>query len=135
MLANIGNWAYVLKSKLGVAIARRGDDALKLAHSVRHLGDAYAYAGRWVRAEPCYVEALSIYRRHERTRPLDLANAIRSFAVLKDEVGATDQSQSRGRKRTICTWISTCPLALLRALRASRCWRVNGATWRAAANV
>jgi len=93
-MANIGNWAYVLKSKLGVAIARRGDDALKLAHSVRHLGDAYAYAGRWVRAEPCYVEALSIYRRHERTRPLDLANAIRSFAVLKDEVGATDQSQS-----------------------------------------
>jgi len=45
-------------------------------------------------AEPCYLEALSIYRRHERTRPLDLANAIRSFAVLKDEVGAPEQSQS-----------------------------------------
>ena len=45
-------------------------------------------------AEPCYLEALSIYRRHERTRPLDLANAIRSFAVLKDEVGAAEQSQN-----------------------------------------
>ena len=87
MMATIGNWAYVLKSKLAVASARRGEDPLKLAHRVRHLGDAYYYAGRWALAERCYVEALSIYRRHERTRPLDLANAIRSFAVLKDEVG------------------------------------------------
>jgi len=94
MIASIGNWAYVLKSKLGVANARRGKDVQKLAHRVRHLGDAYYYAGRWALAEPCYVEALSIYRRHARTRPLDLANAIRSFAVLKDEVGATEQSQS-----------------------------------------
>jgi tetratricopeptide (TPR) repeat protein len=94
MMASIGNWAYVLKSKLDVASARRGDDPLRLAHRVRHLGDAYYYAGRWALAEPCYIEALSIYRRHERTRPLDLANAIRSFAVLKDEVGAVDQSQS-----------------------------------------
>ena len=93
-MASIGNWAYVLKSKLAVASARRGEDSLRLAHRVRHLGDAYYYAGRWTLAEPCYVEALSIYRRHERTRPLDLANAIRSFAVLKDEVGAAELSQS-----------------------------------------
>ena len=93
-MTSIGNWAYVLKSKVGVANARRGEDALKLAHRVRHLGDSYYYAGRWALAEPCYVEALSIYRRHERTQALDLANAIRSFAVLKDEVGATEQSQS-----------------------------------------
>jgi hypothetical protein len=88
MMASIGNWAYVLKCKLGVASARRGADPLRLAHRVRHLGDAYYYAGRAALAEPCYVEALSIYRGHARTRPLDLANAIRSFAVLKDEVGA-----------------------------------------------
>ena len=87
MMATIGNWAYVLKYKLAVASARRREDPLKLAHRVRHLGDTYYYAGRWALAERCYVEALSIYRRHERTRPLDLANAIRSFAVLKDEVG------------------------------------------------
>lgn len=92
-MASIGNWAYVLTSKLAVARARRGADPLRLAHRVRHLGDAYYYAGRWALAEPCYVEALSIYRRHERTGPLDLANAIRSFAVLKDEVGAVAESQ------------------------------------------
>lgn len=93
-MATIGNWAYVLKSRLAVASARRGEDPLRLAHRVRHLGDAYYYAGRAALAEPCYVEALSIYRRHERTGPLDLANAMRSFAVLKDEVGATEQAQS-----------------------------------------
>src|SRR5437763_8837875 len=92
-MATIGNYAYVLKCTLAVASLRKVDDPLRLAHRVRHLGDAYYYAGRWALAEPCYVEALSIYRRHERTRPLDLANAIRSFAVLKDEVGATEQSQ------------------------------------------
>ena len=94
MMASIGNWAYVIKSRLAVASTRRGEDALRLAHSVRHLGDAYYYARRAALAEPCYVEALSIYRRHERTRPLDLANAIRSFAVLKDELGAAEQSQN-----------------------------------------
>src|SRR2546430_4915129 len=94
LMATIGNWAYVLKCKLAVASARRREDPLKLAHTIRHLGDAYYYAGRWALAEPCYVEALSIYRRHERSPQLDLANAIRSFAVLKDEVGAAEQSQS-----------------------------------------
>jgi tetratricopeptide (TPR) repeat protein len=93
-MASIGSWAYVLTSKLAVASARRGDDSLRLAHRVRHLGDAYYYAGRMVLAEPCYIEALSIYRRHEHTPPLDLANAIRSFAVLQHHIGASEQAQS-----------------------------------------
>jgi tetratricopeptide (TPR) repeat protein len=92
-MATIGNNAYVLKCKLAVAIVRKADDPLRLAHAVRHLGDAYYYAGRWPLAEPCYVEALSIYRRHENGKPLDLANALRSFAVLKDEVGATEEAE------------------------------------------
>ena len=92
-MATIGNYAYVLKCKLAVAGLRRVDDPLRLAHTVRHLGDAYYYAGRASMAEPCYVEALSIYRRHEHRQPLDLANAIRSFAVLKDEVGAAEEAQ------------------------------------------
>lgn len=92
-MASIGNHAYVLKCKLAVAGLRKADDPLRLAHAVRHLGDAYYYAGRASLAEPCYVEALSIYRRHEDRRPLDLANAIRSFAVLTHEVGAAEQAQ------------------------------------------
>lgn len=91
-MATIGNDAYVLRCRLAVAGLRKIDDPLRLAHAVRHLGDAYYYAGRWSLAEPCYLEALSIYRRHEKRQPLDLANAIRSFAVLKDEVGAAAEA-------------------------------------------
>jgi tetratricopeptide (TPR) repeat protein len=92
-MATIGNVAYVLRYKLAVARARRGGDRVRLAHKIRHLGDAYYYAGRPAAAEICYVEALSIYRRDQQTRPLDLANAIRSFAVLKHEGGATDEAR------------------------------------------
>ena len=92
-MASIGNYAYVLKCKLAVAGLRRVDAPLRLAHAVRHLGDAYYYAGRALPAEPCYVEALSIYRSHEDRCPLDLANAIRSFAVLKDEVGEAEEAE------------------------------------------
>ena len=92
-MASIGNYAYLLKCKLAVASLRKVDDPLRLAHAVRHLGDAYYYARRPAQAEPCYIEALSIYRRHEHTQPLDLANAIRSFAVLKDEIGAAEEAQ------------------------------------------
>src|SRR5206468_3549758 len=93
LMATIGNWAYVLKCKLAVASARRREDPLKLAHTIRHLGDAYYYAGRWALAEPCYVEALSIYHDNNHTRPLDLANAVRSLAVLKHESGASDEAR------------------------------------------
>jgi hypothetical protein len=43
-------------------------------------------------AEPCYIEALSIYRLHQEARPLDVANALRGFAILKESVGARDES-------------------------------------------
>ena len=92
-MATIGNYAYVLKCKLAVASLRKVDDPMKLAHAVRHLGDAYYYAKQSAKADACYVEALSIYRSHEHTRPLDLANAIRSFAVLKDDVGADEEAR------------------------------------------
>ena len=91
-MGTIGSYANVLKYKLAVASARKVNDPLRLAHTIRHLGDAYYYAKRFDLSEPCYVEALSIYRQREDRRPLDLANAIRSFAVLKDEVGAPEEA-------------------------------------------
>lgn len=92
-MAKIGSYAYLLKYKWAVARLPKTADPLKRAHTIRHLGDAYYYARRFSQAEPCYIEALAIYRRHENRRPLDLANAIRSFAVLKDEVGTADEAQ------------------------------------------
>lgn len=92
-MASLGYYANVLKYKLAVASARKIDNPLRLAHAVRHLGDALRHAGQTVRAEACYVEALSIYRSREDTPPLDLANAIRGFAILKDETGAVEEAQ------------------------------------------
>ena len=91
-MATLRNWAYVVTCRLAAASARRGHDPLKLAHRVRHLGDAYYYGGHSALAEGCFVEALSIYRGHKHAPPLDLANAIRSFAVLKHERGATGEA-------------------------------------------
>ena len=93
-MGSIRNSANIIKYKSAVAALRNAGDPLRLAHAVRHLGDAYCYAGDASLAEPCYVEALSIYRGHEDRRPLDLANAVRSFAVLKDEGGATQEAQN-----------------------------------------
>jgi tetratricopeptide (TPR) repeat protein len=90
----LGNEANILKYRLAVAGLRNSGDSLRLAHAVRHLGDAYYYAGQRELAEPCYVEALSIYRSRTDRRSLDLANAIRSYAVIKAELGATNEAKS-----------------------------------------
>lgn len=45
-------------------------------------------------AESCYTEAPALYRSEPRTLPLDLANAIRSFAILKDDTGQTDEARN-----------------------------------------
>jgi len=70
-----------------LALCRAGDDPLALAHTVRHVGDIHREGGRADLALTCYDEALAIYRANERTRPLDLANAIRPLAILKEQAG------------------------------------------------
>ena len=45
-------------------MARRG------RNTVRHLGDIHQDAGRTELAEPCYQEALALYRGDERTARL-----------------------------------------------------------------
>src|ERR1041385_2959167 len=88
----MANDANIEKYKQLVAERRISDEPLKLAHAIRHLGDAYYYAGEIKLSEPYYVEALSIYRGHDNPRTLDLANAVRSFAVIKAELGADDEA-------------------------------------------
>ena len=77
-----------------VALCRQEGDALLLAHTVRHLGDIHQDAGRPELAEPCYVEALTIYRSEREAAPLDLANAIRPLATLKEGANEWEQSQT-----------------------------------------
>jgi tetratricopeptide (TPR) repeat protein len=68
-------------------IFRAGPDKLTLAHTVRHAADILREDGRLELAEPGYKEALEIYVAHEDTNPLELANAIRGFALLKGATG------------------------------------------------
>jgi tetratricopeptide (TPR) repeat protein len=76
-----------------VALCREAGEPLALAHTIRHLGDIHPEAGRLELAEPCYQEALTLYR-NERTAALDLANAIRPLAMLKEQKGEVKQARS-----------------------------------------
>lgn len=76
-----------------VALERGLDDPLELAHTIRHLGDVLHDARLPHLAEPHYVEALALYRAHPAPPPLNLANAIRSHAVLKQEIGESDKAR------------------------------------------
>jgi tetratricopeptide (TPR) repeat protein len=77
-----------------VAIYRSEGDALKLAHAIRHLGDIHRHEGHRELAEPCYRQALNLYRDHPQTPPLDLANALRGFAILQDDAGELSEARS-----------------------------------------
>jgi tetratricopeptide (TPR) repeat protein len=82
-LANLGE-AH-LHYQEAAALYRTLDDPLKLAHTLRHLGDILQDQGHFDLAEPHYREALSLYRAHPEAPPLDLANALRGYAILKTE--------------------------------------------------
>ena len=75
-----------------VAILRAEDGGPKLAHTIRHLGDIYRHAGERTDAENCYREALDLYRAHPEVPPLELANALRSAALLKENAGQFDEA-------------------------------------------
>jgi len=68
-----------------VSLFREVDEPLVLAHTIRHLGDVYHEQGCPDLAEPCYHEALGLYRSHADGSSLDFANCIRSLAVLRWE--------------------------------------------------
>jgi tetratricopeptide (TPR) repeat protein len=76
-----------------VAIYREQGGALELAHTIRHLGDLHRHEGHAKLAEECYLEALALYRSQQGTPPLDLANAIRPLAIVKDDAGAVEQAR------------------------------------------
>jgi tetratricopeptide (TPR) repeat protein len=77
-----------------VAIYRTLDDPLALAHTIRHVGDILLVGGKHALAEPYYQEALGIYRNNPQTSPLDMANAIRGMAILKQETRNVDESKA-----------------------------------------
>ncbi|MGA2428628.1 MAG: tetratricopeptide repeat protein [Candidatus Acidiferrum sp.] len=84
-----------------VVMFREVDEPLVLAHTIRHLGDVYLEQGRPDLAEPCYHEALGIYRAQGDGPSLDLANAVRSLAVLRWEQTRTLWDEARDLYTTL----------------------------------
>ena len=73
-------------------------DRLRFAHTIRHLADILREDGSPEEAAACYEEALKAYREHKETPPLDLANALRGFALLKGGIGENEQANSLWRE-------------------------------------
>lgn len=69
------------------AIYHAMNDPLNLAHTIRHIGDMLRESCQPEAALPCYEEALAIYRNHPERNTLDLANALRGFALLQTGFG------------------------------------------------
>jgi tetratricopeptide (TPR) repeat protein len=70
-----------------VAESRAIGDPVLLAHTLRHLGDVHQDLDQFARAESLYSECLALYRENRSARPLDVANAVRPYALLKERTG------------------------------------------------
>jgi tetratricopeptide (TPR) repeat protein len=75
------------------AAYRTSGDSLRLAHTLRHVGDIHRQAGRPELAEPFHREALALYRCHPDPPRLGLANAIRPLAILEERAGRVDAAR------------------------------------------
>jgi tetratricopeptide (TPR) repeat protein len=77
-----------------VGILRTSAHRLRFAHTIRHLADIFRKLGSRQDALACHTEALKVYREHAGTPPLDLANTLRGFALLKGDLGANEEAKS-----------------------------------------
>jgi tetratricopeptide (TPR) repeat protein len=75
-------------------IYRSLNNPLKTAHTIRHAADILREQKKLDESAPLYAESLEIYRSQKGTPPLDLANAIRGFALLKEQAG--DRKEALG---------------------------------------
>jgi pyridoxal biosynthesis lyase PdxS len=57
------------------------------------MGDIHTKAGRHSLAEQCCEEAVAMYRTQSDASALDVANAIRSLAVVKERLAQVDQAR------------------------------------------
>jgi tetratricopeptide (TPR) repeat protein len=62
-------------------------DVLAYAHSILHIADIYQQEHNSEEAKPLYEEALELYRSNLNTKLLDLANTVRPYALLLENVG------------------------------------------------
>ncbi len=71
---------------------REQNDSLAYAHTIRHIADIHRKEGSFSEATPLYQEALELYRSNLDTKLLDLANAVRPYAMLLGLQGDRDSA-------------------------------------------
>lgn len=81
-----------------VSMYRTVGEPLKLAHTIRHLGNLHDDGGELELAESCYEEALGIYRSQRNPSLSELANAIRCLAVAREESGRVEEADHLWRE-------------------------------------
>ncbi len=92
---DLGNHKVATAGYMEIADTCQGEgELLKSAHALRHIGDIHRDKGCFELAGSFYDEALRIYRADQHTRPLDLTNAIRGFALLKNHTNELEQAKS-----------------------------------------
>jgi len=74
------------------------EDLPGLAHTLRHVGDIHQDLGSLSAAAEPYEQALSLYRRLPDTPPLELANALRPYAQLREGLGETESANAMWRE-------------------------------------
>jgi tetratricopeptide (TPR) repeat protein len=92
---DLKNFPLALEHYLHAAkIYRSTSDPLRLAHTIRHVGDILRKHGGLEDAKPCYEEAVALYRQHSESSKLDVANALRGFALLSEDLGDITRAKS-----------------------------------------
>lgn len=76
------------------AAMRTGADPHRLAHTLRHLGLLCAEMDDLAAAETHCREALAIYEANPGAPPLDVANAVRALALVREAAGDLTEAEA-----------------------------------------
>ena len=79
---------------LAARIFRDLNQPLRWAHTARHAADILREQEKREEADRLYDEVLIVYRNNSDTNRLDLANAIRGYALLKSQMKSVDQARA-----------------------------------------
>jgi len=74
------------------AIYREQNELLAYAHTIRHVADIYQDESNLHDAKPLYEESIELYRSSLSTKILDLANALRPYALLTETQGKLESA-------------------------------------------
>src|SRR5271170_2907130 len=74
-------------------VYRDQNKPLAYAHTIRHIADMHLDETDLSAAKPLYEESLEIYRSNLDTKLLDLANAVRPYALLNEKLGELETAR------------------------------------------